>query len=235
MSYYTAKRRYMSFFLCILSAIPLYAVNDFELHHRILNIQESSKPYFTKDTVLFTFRAPTAVKLVALAFEHEQYRQIHTYERNPFGIFVLEIPIPDDVEKLRYRLIVDGFWTTDPNSEILRDSLGIPVSSIDLPVNSMGIKTYTHRLDDGSIRFVFQGFTGSSVSVTGDFNSWDPYLTKMQESLLYPGIYSVDLHLPPESQYYRFVVNGQVMTDPGNPLKVKNGWSAELSIMPPAL
>ncbi|MDT8299769.1 MAG: glycoside hydrolase, partial [Spirochaetaceae bacterium] len=87
------------------------------------------------------------------------------------------------------------------------------------------------RMPDGSVRFVYVGTPNSRVALVGDFNRWDPYLTPIPESPIHPGVYVTTLRLPPDSQYYRFVVNGRELTDPGNPYSARNGWGEEASLV----
>ena len=208
------------------------ATFDTELHHRILNSDKASGPFVSGDVVLFSYAAGGRSQSVSLAFEHENYREFHTFEKNAHGVFVLTVPLPESATELRYRLIVDGLWTTDPNAPIRRDNRGIPVSSVSIPVDHSAPNPGVVRRSDGSVRFVYVGDPGARVSLIGDFNRWDPYLTPMKESYAYPGVYEVILNLPSDSGFYRFVVNGREIADPGNPVVATNGWGMDASPLP---
>lgn len=205
---------------------------DTELHHRILNSDTASQPWISGDKVMFTYSPARTTQVVSLAFEHEDYREFHTFEKNPHGVFVLTVDVPEAVAALHYRLVVDGLWTIDPNASTERDRRGILVSSVTIPADhSTPHPGVTTRLD-GSRRFVFVGPAGSRVSLIGDFNRWDPYLTPMEESWAYPGIYEVTLNIPADAEYYRFVVDGREITDPANPVIARNGWGVDASPLP---
>ena len=202
---------------------------DTELHHRILNSREAAGPYVSGDTVLFSFPPDRRTRSVSLAFEHENYRTFHTFERNPHGLFVLTVPVPAGAPTLRYRLVVDGLWTVDPNAPTERDARGILVSSLAIPADYSAPRPGITRNPDGTTRFVFTGTPGSRVALIGDFNRWDPYLTPMTESWAFPGVYEVTLAIPDDARYYRFVVNGREITDPANPVVDRNGWGVDAS------
>ena len=220
-------------FLLLLTSIGSLTIGaasfDTELHHRILNSETAAGPYVNGNIIMFSYSARPGTQVVSLAFEHENYSHFHTFERNTHGVFILSTEIPEYSENLRYRLIVDGLWTIDPNAANIRDSRGILVSSVAIPPgNAAPVPGVSYR-EDGSTRFVYVGEEGSRVSLVGDFNRWDPYLTPMEESYAYPGVYEVTLRLPPEARYYRFVVNGWEIIDPSNPMSTRNGWGVNAS------
>ena len=205
---------------------------DTELHHRILNTIESSAPAIFRKTMLFSYAASRGTQAVALAFEHEDYRRLYLYERNRHGIFVLTIPIPDGLRRMRYRLVVDGLWTTDSNTLVENDSRGIPVSTVTIPSPTSAPRPGVKRLSDGTYRFAYRGQPGSRVSLIGDFNRWDPYLNPMPESPIHPGLYIAALSLPADAQIYRYVVDGREIPDPENPVSTRNGWGEAASRLP---
>jgi len=223
------------FFLLLTAAAglsPLSAASfDTELHHRITNTTESSKPYILNGNIILSYDAPKGTRVVSLTLENEQYRIFHTYEKNRHGVFLLTLPIPENSGEVRYRLVVDGLWTVDPNSEKQRDSRGIQVSAVPIPADSSMPSPGITRLPDGKTRFVYIGDRDSRVSLIGDFNRWDPYLTPMEESPVYPGVYSVSLVLPENARFYRFVVNGRDIPDPGNRSRSHNGWGETASVI----
>lgn len=205
---------------------------DTEMHHRILNTAESSAPVIYRNAVLFSYAASEGTQAVGLAFEHENYHRLYLYERNRHGIFVLTVPIPDGLHRMRYRLVVDGLWTTDDNTAVENDSRGIPVSAVTIPSPKSAPRPGIKRLSDGTYRFAYRGQPGSRVSLIGDFNRWDPYLNPMPESSTHPGLYIAAVSLPSDARIYRYVVDGREITDPENPLSTRNGWGEAASQLP---
>lgn len=60
-----------------------------------------------------------------------------------------------------------------------------------------------------------------AVCLVGDFNEWDPDKTPMKKRK--DGVWAVTLRLPKEQRYqYRFVVDGEWLTDTDNDLVVPN-------------
>jgi 1,4-alpha-glucan branching enzyme len=178
-----------------------------------------------------SYSAPPGTQVVSLALEHENYRNFHTFEKNRHGIFVFQMPVPDGMDTIRYRIIVDGLWTVDPNTEITRDDRGVLVSLLTIPVDSMIPVPGIRQMPDGSTRFVYIGEPGSSVTLVGDFNRWDPYLTPMAESPVHPGVYSIAINIPSSFRYYRYVVDGREIPDPENFKTSRNGWGEVASII----
>lgn len=218
--------------LLIIGSITVSAASfDTELHHQILNTTESSGPMVSNDIIMMSYSAAAGTQVVSLALEHENYRMFHTFEKNRHGVFVLTMPVPEGMTEIRYRIVVDGLWTVDPNTEIARDSRGVLVSSLTIPVDSSTPQPGIKQMSDGSTRFVYMGDAGSSVSLVGDFNRWDPYLTPMKESPVHPGVYSITMAIPSDFRYYRYVVNGEEIADPDNFRSSRNGWGEVVSII----
>ena len=225
-------RSILIFLLTLPGTMPIYAASfDAELHHRVLNTRDSAEPYVSNNIIMMSYSAPSGTQVVSLALEHEDYRHFYTYEKNKHGIFILTMPIPEGIYEIRYRLVIDGLWTVDPKAEIIRDSRGVQISSVNIPIESTAPTPGIKRLPDGSTRFVYYGDSGSRVSLVGDFNRWDPFLTPMEESLIHPGVFAVSLNLPPDSRFYRFVVDGYEIPDPENPAGTRNGWGETASII----
>jgi len=190
---------------------------DTGLHLEITSIEHAAAPRVIGSNILLSYAAPSMSQSVNLALEHEDYRIFHRYRKNRHGIFVLSLPVPEGKQKIRYKLIVDGLWTTDPNAAMERDDRQFLVSYFVLE-GSLGAPAPGVRiLADERTRFIYLGVSGDSVFLVGDFNGWDPFLTPMLESPIYPGLYSVILRLPDEAKHYRYVINGKETIDPENP------------------
>jgi 1,4-alpha-glucan branching enzyme len=103
-----------------------------------------------------------------------------------------------------YRFIVDGRWMTDPNSKE------------QLP-NEFGEYNSVLRLGK-PYPFMLQGHTGAKqVILTGSFNGWreeELYMTKTASGWELPYV------LAPGNYEYKYIVDGQWITDPTNPLTV---------------
>ncbi len=203
-----------------------------ELNYRFLHTEKSYKPILTQDTIIFSYLGAKKTRTVSIAFEHDQFRQLYTCQKNPHNVFVLFFPRPEGMTVLRYRFIVDGLWTIDPNADIESDNHGIQISVLSLPEISITQPTGVSRLSDRAFRFAYEGNTGSRVSVIGDFNRWDPFLIPLEESLIQPGYYSTVVDIPETARYYRYVVDGKEIIDPANKRVQRNRWGESASILP---
>ncbi len=66
------------------------------------------------------------------------------------------------------------------------------------------------------IRFTYYDPTAQQVYLAGDFNNWDPTALPMERDET--GLWSVTLRLSPGRHEYKFVVDGQWVADPANPI-----------------
>ncbi len=69
---------------------------------------------------------------------------------------------------------------------------------------------------------------GSAVFVAGSFNKWDPRATPMKEG---PGGYAATVLLLPGRYEYKFVINGEWVTDSRGFETVPNGVGSRNSVM----
>ena len=67
------------------------------------------------------------------------------------------------------------------------------------------------------------------MTVCGDFDNWDPFIHELVETS--PGIYELELPLPPGRHYYTFIYRGEALTDPLNPDKAANRDGKAVSVL----
>lgn len=72
------------------------------------------------------------------------------------------------------------------------------------------------RAVDGGIRFTYYDPAAKAVYIAGDFNNWNTTATPMKRDER--GIWSVVLRLPPGRYEYKFIVDGNWVADPFNPV-----------------
>lgn len=80
------------------------------------------------------------------------------------------------------------------------------------------------------IKFTYQPLIGGKheVSLAGDFNNWSPTATMMSEL---DGIYEKTLYLKKGKYGYKFIVDGQWMTDENADDFVSDGYGGKNSII----
>ena len=187
-------------FLFLLAAASVLSgadLSDLELHLTITGMTEAAAPQELGGYLIFSYRPDQAVRVVGASFAHEDYRNVHVYLRNEHGVYVLVVPVPKDVERIRYRMVVDSLWIPDPaNPDRVRDDTGIALSQVTLARDRTADEPQgTELLGAGRVRFVFRGKPGSRVSIAGDFNNWDPFMHRLTE--IRPGLYSITLRMRP--------------------------------------
>jgi hypothetical protein len=191
---------------------------DTNLTIEAASLQAAGPPQLRGNAVLFSYsfgEMPDSRRIhtVQAAFAHENYSRLHPFAENDRGIFVLILETPPGVTELRYRLIVDGLWTADPNNDsYVADRWGVRVSEFKLP--AIRPQSSYPIVSDGSVEFRLLAGRGQQVSVVGSFNGWDPFMTQMQE--IEPGVYTRRLRLAPGTYRYYFQVNGARIPDPEN-------------------
>lgn len=106
-----------------------------------------------------------------------------------------------------YKYIVDRKWITDPGNPVMRDN---------------GSGSFNSYLGIGdTMTFRLSGFkTAGKVYLAGSFNGWNPNELLMDKT---DNGWELAYHLAPGIHEYKFIADGQWMTDPANPASVREG------------
>jgi len=227
------KKTILILLLGISTILPLSAfeVNDVQLHLKITGIEKARTPEIWRDYLIFTYKSDKAARYVGASFSTEEYQEIHTFMVNNHGIYFLILPAPSD-EVINYRLVVDGIWKVDPhNPVIIRDRNGLRLSQLRIDSSSHSDRGTLSPLlmDNNKVNFHIRSNPEKQVYLAGDFNRWDPYMTKLRE--LEPGNYTVTLPLKPGRYGYYFLIDGQAVTDPLNFQKTRTSAGEDVSIL----
>jgi len=202
--------------------------------NRLFSIQEPGSPIIQGNTVIFT--ADSSHRRVGVAFAHDNFSTVYWFTKllvpqdrmNPVllpgqrvpdplkdsGIQYYAYEVPEHINELEYRLVINGLWTTDPsNSQVRRDPVsGLNLSVLSLPPRAISLNP-ARGLPEG-LHFTFNGPPGEIVTVAGSFNAWDPFMFELKEGPA--GTYSLILPLPPGTYYYVFFHRGQRILDQNN-------------------
>jgi hypothetical protein len=201
--------------IVFLAAGSVFGLDSHLMEVRIKGIDRAGPPQYLDRQVLLSYKTSEPVRLVGARFAHEEYRVFHIYFRNDHDVFLLLLDVPEDVEELRYRMVVDGLWISDPfNPHSEEDSFGrvFSVFSLRDRPERTAVSPEIHR--QGSVTFFFRTLPNRAVSVAGDFNNWDPFWHRLQETK--PGEYRLTVRMPPGKHFYYYIVNGQRVLDPIN-------------------
>ena len=214
------------FFLAGLNA---FEVQDVQLHLKITGLTEASSPEVWRNFLILTYKPVKPARYIGAAFSNEDYQDVHTYMVNNHGVYFLVLPAPAE-EDIRYRVVVDGIWETDPrNPDRVTDRNGLRLSRLRFDSPAIYEDLSPLLLEDSRVQFHFRTGTGRQVYLAGDFNRWDPYMTNMKEKE--PGTYSVTLSLKPGRYGYYFLIDGEPVTDPLNFQKSRTPTGENVSIL----
>jgi len=216
---------------CLLISISisfqLFSIDDIQLHLKVISMDQAEAPQFYFNQILFTLSPEEHTRHVGIAFAHESFQQIHSFQKNEKGLYFLLMDIPDQ-PYLDYRLIVDGIWQNDPNSrEIMAGLNGITFSRLQIPKELQTEKPSPMVISGNRVEFLLREEPGSMVYLSGDFNHWDPYMISLKE--IEPGLYRTVIPLSSGNHYYSFIVNGESRLDPRNRNTHINSYGEEVS------
>jgi hypothetical protein len=209
-----------------------FQVESLTLHLHLAGLRHSAPPEVVEGYLVLT--AEGAYRYVGASFAYEDFRTVYAFEKNAHGVFVLAVPVPYEMtEPLKYRLIVDGAWCRDAaNPAFVRDPrTGTVFSLAAVPfVSSARPGAWKLLAEDGrTVRFRYETEPGRIVAVVGDFNAWDPFVHELAETA--PGVYELDLPLPPGEHYYAFLIQGDRVPDPLNPNRLYDSAGRTVSVI----
>jgi hypothetical protein len=227
--------------LCI-GIIGAADIESSQFINYLMGLSEPEAPVVLGGAVIFT--APSSYRRVGVSFAHEGYSKVYWYRKlmvpqdpavlaaagkkkidpnRDSGILFHAAPIPEGLETLEYRMIIDGLWTADPLNP--RRSLrgGLSQSVVSLPE---GPASPASAGEEGVLRLSYEAPPGERITLGGSFNRWDPFMYELRE--VRPGFYTLSLPLPPGTYQYVFFHRGERLPDPRNPRRVytKDGKAA---------
>jgi len=190
----------------------------------IREIEKPQAPVITDDYIVFT--ADTSARFVGIAFDFEDFQTIHPFQylnthdieggvTNSVLFYCYERS--HQISQIKYRLVMDGLWTTDPNNPLKEydEDINLYFSK----VTDLGeIEIVTKQTPSDSTRFIYKGESGLDLKLAGSFTNWDPWIYTMCETK--PGFYELNLPLPEGKYYYSYFVGLNPVLDNTNPVKV---------------
>lgn len=206
-------------------AFSVFAVekNQYTIDTILKEIRTVGKPYISNGYIVFT--ANNNARHIGIAFDFENYKTIHSFEKlisytidneERDSIMFYLLPLPENSQKVSYRMIIDGLWTTDPINpakEYNREARTW-ISTVSYPDTTIE-KTLS---SENMVKFVYHGKSGEKIRLAGSFTNWDSFIYYLTETT--PGHYEIDLPLPSGTYYYTFYNGLDVILDEKNPNKV---------------
>ena len=223
-----------AFFSCFIGFISAQEAESYEVVSRLLAMTKPGTPQIIDDSIIFTYTSNC--RRAGISFAHEGFSNVHWLRQllvpqDPLnvsipqnkkapelfkdsGILFYVHKIPEDLQELEYRLVIDGLWTIDPvNPASRRNSSGLECSVLSLPQRQY--RPDILKGPFGTLAFSFKAEPGEKITVAGNFNGWDPFMYELRE--LSPGFYSLTLPLPRGTFQYVFYHRGEPVPDPANP------------------
>ncbi|UTY23187.1 glycogen-binding domain-containing protein [Treponema denticola] len=204
---------FISFFL--LPSFPENTAESDVYKKLVESIVRIEPPKIKDGYIIFT---ATGKRHVGIVFSHEDYKKIHSFKKLIPGelseeketVFFHIFTIPEEFTEIKYRLVIDGLWSSDPlNKNTFFDfNHNMSVSRISVPYK----KEYrTEVSNKNSVKFTYLGEPKKSVSLAGSFNNWDPFMYELTE--VSPGRYELNLNLPSGTWIYAYFSGGTQLPD----------------------
>ena len=163
-----------------------------------------------EDGVLFTYSDPNA-NVVFLAGDFNGWKENDiSLEKDSMGVFAVKLKL--EKGRYEYKFIVDGVWKEDAdNPNRVPDPYGGYNSVVEV---GAGEKIESTK-PGGRAIFTYFDPDAEAVYLAGEFNDWNPHELLMEKEE--DNVWRISLELAPGEYEYKFVVDGNWVTDPMNP------------------
>lgn len=164
------------------------------------------------DTLFFTLNGYSGARQVILSGSFNGWNtQELSMTKTATGWKIPYVLRPGTYE---YKFIVDGKWITDPDNPLTSGGSDI--------INSV-------RTVKANYTFVLNKYLNAkAVYLSGSFNNWANPGYPMQKK---EGVWSTSVFLPTGKYTYKFVVDGEWILDPANPLYDENEYGNGNSVL----
>ena len=198
------------------------------------SVSAAQAPKQVKGGILFTCSASGANKVVVAGSFNNWSQDANPMSKNSAGIWSVIVPLGSGSHQ--YKFVVDGNWVTDPaNSNTADDGVGgvNSVVAVSGAVSSEAAKSVSAaqapKQVKGGTLFTCSAPGANKVVVAGSFNNWSQDANRMSKNSA--GIWSVIVPLGSGSYQYKFVVDGNWITDPSNPASSDDGLGGSNSVI----
>lgn len=172
------------------------------LHLNVLNLNLFTGAYPSKDgNVRFRLKGHEDAKEVIVSGSFNKWNEhaFKMYKMDGGWEIILQLR-PNDYQ---YRYIVDGLWMEDP-------------SNPDKVPNEFG-EYNSHISIKDNVTFTLKGYhNAETVILTGSFNDWNEHQIEMTKT---DTGWTKTILLSGGKHHYKYIVDGNWMVDPNNPVK----------------
>jgi len=194
-------------------------------------------------SVTFSFKPSGTPGSVFLAGTFNNWSPTATAMSDTDGDGIYEVTIELEPGDYQYKFVVDGNWYEDPySSDYTPDGFGGKNSVLVVPegVDKLitGIASKGGTVEGASaekgkkvkVVFLFEAGAGANIYVAGTFNGWDPAKDRLSDTDG-DGIYEVTLELAPGRYEYKFVKDGEWLTDESAADFADDGFGGKNSVL----
>ncbi len=227
-----SKRQVITAFITIM--IITFTVNTFG------ESKEFTNPKVTKKGLIFKYENSFAKSVYLKSsfdnWEHRYpFRKVHSYASKMWnGEWELLLPIEEYKFQLKkgtykYKLLVDGYFVSDPNSQDVittRASEKISAFTLKEDINYYNQSPISVKDKKHVYKFFYYNPDAKRVSFAANFNNYNPYNLPFQKRE--DGYWVLEIELLPGKTFYNFVVDGEWIKDPMNPHKVKDYYNRKI-------
>lgn len=195
---------------------------SYEYREIAQSLMQPKEPFLQDGHIVFS--AKNGPRYVGIAFDFENYQVIHNFAKksttdidgkidNTWYFYILKLP--EDVETISYRLIIDGLWTADPMNPNREYDINTGIQLSKFEIGSRYKNQTENKKSGESVHFVYKGESGKKVRLAGTFTNWDSWIYELKETSY--GVYEIDLPLPKGTYYYTYFIGTMSIPDRTNP------------------
>lgn len=199
-------------FLPFFNNIPLFSLEkyvDFDL------IQKSTAPRLLDGGILFTL-PPDTGRSAYLRTNIDNWEHDYRYVESLYGVLYCFVPYNYAIEKIVYKINIDGFWITDIyTNDIIRDDFGTELSVISMPEDAVYYKEFPVveevRNDLYRVQFMLKDDSYNEVNLVSSIDNWSPYSHVMR--LNEDGYWIFETYVSSGEYSYYFLIDGDKKVD----------------------
>jgi len=215
------RRKSIRFFLTIFLILSICSGSPISLLAITLHdVTDGGPPIITEGGILFRYKDEEKnPQYVMVSGDFNNWKKPLLMVKNIHNVYVYLYNEKDERSvvlkegKYRYRYLVDGIWMKDEkNYKYVYDSYGTELSYFEVKKPIIITAYNPVHVSNNKYVFYYRDETAKKVYIVGDFNNQNPYSHPLKKNK--SGIWEIELHLPPGSYAYRFIVDGIYSRDP---------------------
>lgn len=218
----------------IISVILLVITTSMFSIERYVNpdmIKKSGPPMFTDKQIIITL-PETGIYSAFLRTDIDHWKTDHHFNKSYYGIYYCTIDYPKNMNRILYRLNVNGFWDADRSvNDYYTDNYGNDFSILDVPDSIKYVKNTPeiNEVTDSAKKVTFRIYApnANEVNLLCSNTGYSRFANRM--TINSDGYWEIDMIFGPGRYGYYFMVDGKKYIDIGNKEKVYDTVLGQLS------